>query len=248
MNNKPLISIVTVTFNAESYIEETIKSIIEQSYPNIEYIIIDGKSTDGTVGIIKKYEHKITYWISEPDNGIYDAMNKGFKLANGDFIIFMNSGDIFYSKHVLNQSIQHFTSLECIYYGNVYFKYENNKLIFYGNEFNHKRLIKENICHQSIFYPKTIYKNNKYNLKYKLLADWEYNIRHFNKIKFQYIPVIIAIYDTCGISSKNEDKVFIKEYSHIIQNNFGYLYRIWNEYRLFKKYLSYVWKKIRKEL
>lgn len=247
MNKSPLISIVTVTYNAVSCIERTITSVINQVYDNIEYIIIDGNSTDGTVDIIKKYISKISYWVSEPDNGIYDAMNKSFKLANGDFILFMNAGDIFYSNNVLSQSIQHFTSLDSIYYGNVYFKYGTNKLVFYGNKFNHKRLIKENICHQSIFYPKIIYKNNNYNLKYKLLADWEYNIRHFSKTKFQYIPILISVYDTEGLSSTNEDKVFTKDRSMIIQNNFGYFYRIWHECRLLKIYASNVWKKIIKE-
>jgi len=83
MKNKPLISIVTVVYNGEEFLEETIKSVVSQTYKNIEYIIIDGGSTDGTVDIIKKYEDKIDYWVSEPDSGIYDAMNKGIDKASG---------------------------------------------------------------------------------------------------------------------------------------------------------------------
>ena len=88
------ITFITVCYNAIDTLEKTILSIINQTYPNIEYIIIDGASTDGTVDIIKKYEHKLSYWISEPDKGIYDAMNKGLKRATGDYINFMNADDI----------------------------------------------------------------------------------------------------------------------------------------------------------
>ena len=91
--NRPTISIITVSYNSKNVIEETILSVINQTYEKIEYIIIDGGSTDGTIDIIKKYENQITHWISEPDFGIYDAMNKGIGLANGNWVNFMNCGD-----------------------------------------------------------------------------------------------------------------------------------------------------------
>lgn len=95
--DNPLISVVTVAYNAVTTIEKTILSVINQTYPNVEYIIIDGGSTDGTVEIIKKYANKLAYWVSEPDNGIYDAMNKGAKVATGEWINFMNCGDSFFT-------------------------------------------------------------------------------------------------------------------------------------------------------
>ena len=98
-----LISIVTVSYNAVLTIEQTILSVINQTYPNVEYIIIDGGSTDGTVDIIKKYEDKIAYWVSEPDKGIYDAMNKGVVVATGEWINFMNAGDIFTDGDVIDK-------------------------------------------------------------------------------------------------------------------------------------------------
>lgn len=103
MKNNPLISVVTVSYNAVSTIEQTILSVINQTYPHIEYIIIDGGSTDGTVDIIKKYADKIAYWVSEPDKGIYDAMNKGIKVATGEWINFMNSGDCLYRNDTIEK-------------------------------------------------------------------------------------------------------------------------------------------------
>ena len=118
LNNRPLISIITVVFNCEKYLEETIKSVINQTYDNIEYIIIDGGSSDGTLDIIKKYEDKITYWVSEKDGGIYDAMNKGIELSHGEWINFMNGGDIFFNKTVIEDVFlsNNFKNIDIVYY------------------------------------------------------------------------------------------------------------------------------------
>ena len=105
-NNFPKVTIVTVTYNAEEYLEQTIKSVIKQDYPNIEYIIIDGASSDRTVEIIKEYQKYISYWTSEPDSGIYDAMNKGIDIATGEWINFMNAGDSFVEKNTISKVVK----------------------------------------------------------------------------------------------------------------------------------------------
>ena len=99
----PLISIVTISYNAVNLIEKTILSVVEQDTADFEYIVIDGGSTDGTVEVIRKYENAISYWVSESDKGIFDAMNKALSVAKGDWVIFMNSGDCFYNNHVLSE-------------------------------------------------------------------------------------------------------------------------------------------------
>ena len=116
---RPLVSVVTVVFNGEKYLEETIQSVINQTYDNVEYIIIDGGSTDGTLDIIKKYEDRIDYWVSERDRGIYDAMNKGIDLASGEWINFMNAGDGLDSYSILNEIFSNKINLKIgLIYGN----------------------------------------------------------------------------------------------------------------------------------
>ena len=103
VTHSPLVSIITPAFNSDKTIESTIKSVLSQSHPRIEYIIVDGGSTDGTINIIKKYEDKINVWISEQDEGIYDAMNKGIKLASGDIVGFLNADDVYFADNVLKK-------------------------------------------------------------------------------------------------------------------------------------------------
>ncbi|GHT63967.1 hypothetical protein AGMMS50239_20840 [Bacteroidia bacterium] len=156
--NNPKISIVTVTYNAVSVLEETILSIINQIYNNIEYIVIDGGSTDGTLDIIKKYEDRLSYWISEPDKGIYDAMNKGIDRASGDWINFMNAGDLFYSNTIIQELVD-------MHY------FDDNEAIIYGNRLVNKNGLLEaaisdlkpikhrmDIFHQSCFVPVDLHK------------------------------------------------------------------------------------------
>ena len=124
MENKTLISVVTVSYNAISTIEQTILSVISQTYPDIEYIIIDGGSTDGTVDIIKKYADRIAYWVSEPDKGIYDAMNKGIDKATGEWINFMNCGDGFVADHTLYDVFKYSYDDSDVIFGNSFIEDE----------------------------------------------------------------------------------------------------------------------------
>ena len=113
----PKISIITVVFNGESLIERTIKSVLEQTFASIEYIIVDGLSNDGTLSIAKQYSSSITKIISEKDHGIYDAMNKGLKMATGNYILFLNAGDELYAKDTLSKVFENFINAD-VYYGN----------------------------------------------------------------------------------------------------------------------------------
>ena len=216
----PLISVITVVYNGAKYLEKTILSILNQSYPNIEYIIIDGGSTDDTLDIIKKYENYIDYWISEPDNGIYDAMNKGINLALGQWIYFLGSDDICFN--VIHRIIGRLCIKFDAFYGDVYMK---KKKIIYDGKFNKYKLMLKNICHQAIFYNSTIFKKRRFNVKYNILADYEFNLSNFLEKKWLYLPLLICRYnDSDGISANNKDFLFNKEKAEIIKHSFGYLY------------------------
>jgi glycosyltransferase involved in cell wall biosynthesis len=154
----PLITIITVVFNGEKFLEETICSVVNQTYDNIEYIIIDGGSTDGTLDIIRKYEKKIDYWISEKDKGIYDAMNKGIEIATGEWINFMNAGDRFLNPFII---------------ANI--RFNNNYLCIHGLGQNENYNNIPN--HQSMFIFREWHLNNKYNIMYKICADYEIKIK-----------------------------------------------------------------------
>jgi glycosyltransferase involved in cell wall biosynthesis len=211
----PKISIITVTYNAASTLEETILSVINQSYSNIEYIIIDGGSTDGTIDIIRKYSSKISYWISEPDNGVYDAMNKATRVATGDFCFFLGADDVLL---VDLTTIEFKKYLGNIIYGNVLWG-DTGKT--FNGRYTISKLLVINICHQAIFYPTVVYKNHIYNTTFKAYADWDLNMRLWGKgYKFHYIPCIISHFNFGGISG-NGDTVFEKARLKLIYDYLG---------------------------
>lgn len=222
-------SIIMVVFNAVKTVEETIKSVIGQSYANLEFIIIDGGSSDGTIQIIQKYTPNITCFISEPDHGIYDAMNKGIKLVQGDFVYFIGADDVFFDDNVLRGVIPYLTQDLGLFYGDVKFK---KRGITYDGKFNLCKIVTRNICHQSIFYSRQLFLHYKFNTKYKIFADYDLNLRLFNnsEIQFKYIPLIIAVFNDQGASGLNTvDANFQKDRLSIIKENFPYwvyLYRI----------------------
>jgi len=201
----PKISIVTVVYNDYEYIESTIKSTINQNYSNYEYIIIDGKSNDGTVDVVKRYESHIDYWISEKDDGIYDAMNKGIDAATGDWIIFMNCGDNFFSNNVLSDifSIPINPEVKLLYGGCSVRSYWGDFTIKARPEGE----IWKSFTHQSIFSRVKLNREYKFNLDYKAASDFDFVYTVFSKgyaTKRLNIIVSDIQYVATGFSSVNE--------------------------------------------
>jgi len=188
---RPLISIITVVYNGEKDIEETIQSVINQSYDNIEYIIIDGDSKDETLKIIKKYDHAIDYWVSEKDYGIYDAMNKGCSLANGRGLIFLNSGDKFVG-NIFNKNFNPPFFLHC--------KIKDLERNIWSRKTSNPK------CGMPTSHQAMVFKNKKilYNLSYKISSDYDYFIRHgiFSRLEKNISGYVL--YCNNGISSKNK--------------------------------------------
>ena len=232
------ISVVTVSYNAAATIEETILSVVDQTYNNIEYIVIDGGSIDGTVDIIKRYaeggckygKHNnfISYWVSEPDKGIYDAMNKGIAAATGDYIYFIGGDDLVFDDKIFQKVSSYINSNRSdVFYGDVVFQPIGKR---YAGKFSKWKLAHKNICHQAIFYPLYILKKYLYDLKYPVYADYYENLILWHLgIKFNYMPLNICNFSIEG-TSNNGDIAFNKMRSALIKSYLGFL--PWSCYRL----------------
>jgi len=206
-SNLKLITIVTVVYNNVFSIEETINSIINQTYKNFEYIIIDGGSTDGTVDIIKKYDKKIDYWLSEKDSGLYYAMNKGLELAKGDWINFMNSGDCFSTNTIIEDIFTNKFESGVIYGDvnfsfdgkhNVYVKAESLKYLWKGMRF----------VHQTAFISTNLMRKFPFETKYRFIADYNsiYQI-YLTGAEFHYVNYPVCDFLAGGLSDNNPKSI-----------------------------------------
>ena len=196
-------TIITVNYNNKNGLETTIKSVLSQTCKDYEYIIIDGGSTDGSVDVIRKYADHIAYWVSEPDNGIYHAMNKGIAKAKGEYLNFMNSGDCFYHEHVLQQMQD---KLDCdITEGSVYDS--STKQFSYKSTSNPTMLFfyRGGLGHQACFIRRELLKETPYDENLRLASDWKFFVQILivNNGSIRYLDEFVARYDTEGLSSNN---------------------------------------------
>lgn len=207
------ISIITVVYNNEKTIKDAIESVLSQTYKNIEYVIIDGMSKDNTVSIIKKYEDKLGYFISEKDAGIYDAMNKGIIAATGDVIGILNSDDLYQDTTVINSVMTQFNqnpSLDIVFGDLLYVKSNNvNKIVrnWKSKSYNNNFFENGNVPpHPSLFVKKKVYNEaGLFNLDLKLAADYEFMLRIFKKHNFKsnYINKVIVKMRLGGATNKS---------------------------------------------
>lgn len=219
----PKISVVTVCYNAVNTIEKTILSVINQTYQNIEYIIIDGASTDGTVDMINKYVDKISYFVSEPDKGIYDAMNKGIDASSGEWINFMNAGDSFAEKNSIEFMSSFFYEAKIVF-GNMLRTDGKHTILTkgaHGDNIDAFDFMHASVCHQAAFIKKELFINyGEYDLKYQLAADAEFFFRVLirEKVSYKYIDKTISVFALGGLSSihhcvyDEERKKFLVDY------------------------------------
>jgi glycosyltransferase involved in cell wall biosynthesis len=206
----PVLSIIIPTFNSEETISATLESVVSQSFNSMEVLVMDGLSKDKTCEIVKEYESKYDFirLISEKDEGVYDAMNKGISLTTGGYLYFLGSDDVFYEIETLENLFSKTPFDIDVFYGDVLFK--NSKRVYSG-ESNIQKLVYDqvSICHQAIFYSrKTFDLIGNYNLKYFIHADYDFNIRCFRNedLKIQYFDQIIAIFNEAGLSGLQSNK------------------------------------------
>lgn len=241
----PKFSIITVTYNAAKVLEDTIQSIVTQTYKNTEYIIVDGGSTDGTLQLINKYKEHISIVISEPDKGLYDAMNKGISLATGDYLCFLNAGDEFHEDETLQLIVHSLTATELpeVLYG-------ETDIVDSEGHFLHKRRLSAPetltwksfkkgmlVCHQAFFARRDLVE--PYNLQYRFSADFDWCIRIMKKAKVLHNTHLTLIdYLNEGMTTQHH-KASLKERFRIMAKHYGIistvLHHAWFVLRLIYK-------------
>lgn len=201
------ITVVTINYNNLEGLRETVESVMGQSFPDLEYIVIDGGSTDGSREYLKACHQKtFSYWCSEPDNGLYDAMNKGLKHSTGDYVIFMNSGDRFFSKETLNNVSERIVGNEDVVYGSALFRYSDGYVLRPPQPL--ERIRQElPFCHQSVFVKGDIIRHNPFDLRFRLLGDYNMFFNLWNDGKcFKEIDTVVSIYDASGLSANSANR------------------------------------------
>ncbi|RZJ52090.1 MAG: glycosyltransferase [Flavobacterium sp.] len=237
------ISIITVCYNSEATLEDTIKSVAAQTYDNIEYIIVDGNSKDNTLNIVEKYPDVITKWISESDKGLYDAMNKGIAMATGDYIGILNSDDTFYEPQTLEKLADFLKNNNIDACTGDIVQHKNGRII---RRYSSKNWTPEKLKigfmapHPSIFFKRSLFeKYGDYTLGYKIASDYELIIRYFlkNEISWKYSNLITTSMAVGGASSSGMSSY------HTITEEVGKAFKANNiEYSPFKVKYRMVWK------
>jgi glycosyltransferase involved in cell wall biosynthesis len=233
---QPLLTIITVTYNLikdqrRRCFRDCVESVQNQTFKNFEHLIIDGHSTDGSIGLVKKYAKKYPNirWVSQKDRGIYDAMNRGIDLARGEWIYFLGSDDTLASKNVLRQVFGGRDHRDNDFlYGDVWWGNSRKK---YAGEFTPVKLFQKDICHQAIFTRKAIYSRiGKFNLKYLTGANYALNIKIFGdqSIRKKYLGLVVASFDLGGLCSQITDTAFLKDFDglflkYLPQHQPGYI-------------------------
>lgn len=247
------VTVVTVTYNAEKALPKTMLSVLNQSCHDFEYLIIDGSSTDDTLSIVKDFESRVSQgeygiaseqyrWISEPDHGLYDAMNKAIDLAKGDFVWFINAGDKIYSSRTLQQvvdAIEQNPDADVVY-GQTIIIGQEDEVLGERHRIAPTNLTKKSlldglvVCHQSVIVRRSI--APQYDLGYKLTADYDWMCRVLDASrKNVYIDDYLSKFQTAGLSSQRR-KQSLKERFVIMKRHFGLLPTLWSHVRILVKY------------
>jgi glycosyltransferase involved in cell wall biosynthesis len=218
--NLPKVSVITPTRNAKSLMEACADSVAGQTYPHLEHLVLDACSTDGTQELLARLagQYRHLRWVSEPDDGIYDAMNKGIRMAEGEWLYFLGSDDVLKNKDVLSTIFtrEDIASHDIIYGYNEF----GDRGKTFGGEFSLSKLVLQNICHQAMFYRREVFeKYGSYDETYRSWSDWEMNIRLFSNdnIAVAYLPVIISKYATGGYSALHRDEKLLADLPEIIR-------------------------------
>ena len=205
MENHTL-SIITVTYNSEKFLEQTIRSVIDQTYTNIEFIIIDGASSDGTLDIIRKYQSKIAFWQSEPDSGIADAMNKGLKYASGEFVLFLNSDDYLVDDSAIDSIMPQVKGPYDIFVFRIYFLINGVKKLAEKLKYNWRINFKSSVYHQATLCRRSLFERiGQFDTSFSIAMDYDFFLRAYRKaIKAKIVNTSFSVMRKDGVSSQTD--------------------------------------------
>lgn len=219
-------SIITICLNEADAIRKTCESIVEQTSRDFEWIVVDGASTDGTLGVLEKFRKRIDCLMSEKDEGIYDAMNKGIALASGRYVIFMNGGDAFAAKNVLEKVAN--APQKDLIYGDLFFDHVGGKRKSYSDNLENGYLLKNMIAHQAAFYRRELFtKFGVFDTTYRMAGDYEFFVRLMEKgkVSHHHCPTPLAVFNTDGISGDKRYRTTRKQENHRIRKHYFPKYR-----------------------
>jgi glycosyltransferase involved in cell wall biosynthesis len=215
---QPRLTVVTVVKDAAADLPRCLESVARQAYPALEHLVVDGGSTDGTVALLERAAGPRLRFVSGPDHGLYDAMNKAVGLAAGDFLLFLGADDVLRAD--LAELAPRLTDPRTVYYGDAWLVGARRR---YDGPFDARKLAHHNICHQAIFYPRAALERHRFDLRYRWLADWELNMRCFSDptLRLEHLPVIVADYeDRRGVSSTRRDLALERDYARLLFRHF----------------------------
>ena len=242
MNNTqyphPKFSVITVTYNAGKVLEDTIQSVVFQTYRNVEYIIVDGNSKDNTLEIVDKYRNRISQVISEPDKGLYDAMNKGIQLATGDYLCFLNAGDEFHDNETLQKIVHTLKGKELpdVIYGETAIVDEEGHFLHMRRLSAPQTLTWKSfkqgmlVCHQAFLASRALAQKETYDLGYRFSADFEWCIRIMKRAKTlhnTHTPLIDYLNE--GMTTQNH-RASLKERFRIMVKHYGWISTLWHHF------------------
>ncbi len=233
----PVVSVVLAVYNAGDALERTLVSVLRQAYPALELVIVDGGSKDGTIDRIRRYEENVDYWVSEPDRGVYDAYNKGVRLAAGEWLYFIGAGDELADRDAVVRILSPPPAGKLVY-GNVRWG-DTGKI--YDGRFTKLKLCRRNVCHQAAFYHRDLFRElGEFDLRYPVVADWVFNLKCFGNAATRpvYKDTVVANFDLTGIASQRDDPAFETDKRSLILGTLGGMYLLLDRAYRFQKRLS----------
>ncbi|WP_370000556.1 glycosyltransferase family 2 protein [Winogradskyella sp.] len=237
------LSIITINYNNAEGLKLTMESVAAQTWRDFEHILIDGNSTDNSVTIIKSFDYKNLIWVSEPDSGIYNAMNKGISRASGRYVLFLNSGDYLENEKVLADVLKYLSDDVSVLSGHIIFNEDSGKrLREHPNIMTFSYLVGNAIAHPSTFIKRELFvKYGMYNEEFKVVSDWAFFLKVLGLHNESYlkIPLIISVFDTTGVSSNINilDKVY-KEREKVLASYFPRVFNNENDTYIFNKFIA----------